>query len=430
MSDVNGQQPWQQRWRQRHRSLGLRLVLLFLLLALTMSTIFVAGMQRVFSSGYSDLFKPLLADYVDRLVAEVGSPPDVARARALEERLPLAVRIEGPQVQYGTAPKRRHEFDEHQATTGWLLARSTGDGHRISFRIQDGAWPQRPRIIGWVTLALLLLVTSIAYVWVRRLFRPIVDINAGAQRFGRGDFSTPIPQRRRDDLGELAAQVNQMATGLQGMLDAKRALLLAISHELRSPLTRARLNAELVAEGPERSALLRDLAEMRELITSLLEQERLAAGHQALHAEVLDLNALVRASCAESFAGAAIALELDPNVPRVTLDATRIKLALRNLIDNALRHGAAATHCIVRTEVEGCMLGLSVRDFGPGVSHEQLTHLAEPFYRPDAARGRDRGGVGLGLTLCRLVAQAHGGELRLQLAQPGLRATLLLPVRP
>ena len=76
------------------------------------------------------------------------------------------------------------------------------------------------------------------------------------------------------------------------------------------------------------------------------------------------------------------------------------------------------------------MVGLSVRDFGQGVSREQLTRLAEPFYRPDAARGRDRGGVGLGLTLCRLVAQAHGGELRLQLAQPGLRATLLLPVRP
>ena len=86
------------------------------------------------------------------------------------------------------------------------------------------------------------------------------------------------------------------------MLDAKRALLLAISHELRSPLTRARLNAELVAEGETRDALLRDLGEMRDLITDLLESERLAAGHAALQREPVDLTALVRELVAAQFA--------------------------------------------------------------------------------------------------------------------------------
>ena len=91
--------------------------------------------------------------------------------------------------------------------------------------------------------------------------------------------------RRNDELGDLAERINRMATSLQGMLDAKRALLLAISHELRSPLTRARVNAELVAEGEHRDALLRDLSEMRDLITDLLESERLATGHAALQTE-------------------------------------------------------------------------------------------------------------------------------------------------
>ena len=82
----------------------------------------------------------------------------------------------------------------------------------------------------------------------------------------------------------------------------------------------------------------------------------------------------------------------------------------------------------MRSEHDGHTVKLSVRDFGHGVSADQLRHLAEPFYRPDAGRARDSGGVGLGLTLCRLVAQAHGGELHLQLVNPGLCATLSLPL--
>jgi len=151
-----------------------------------------------------------------------------------------------------------------------------------------------------LTLALLLALTAVAYATTRRLIRPIDDIRAGALRFGRGDFKTPIPVRRDDELGELARQVNATATSLQHMLEAQRALLLAVSHELRSPLTRARLNAELVAEGSAREALLHDLAEMGELIAGLLEGERLAAGHAALHRVAVDPDALVRTLVASS----------------------------------------------------------------------------------------------------------------------------------
>jgi signal transduction histidine kinase len=429
--------PLRRRWQQLRRSLGLRLMLLFVLLALTLAAVFLIGMQRVFSVGYGELVKPMVVDYVDRLAAEIGSPPSVARAQALEQRLPIAVYIQGPVVNYGVVPKyfnhdRHHDphRNEQRYDSGeWTLSRSTADGHRVHFGIQPSSWPRQPRTIGWFTLAALLALTAVAYLWVRRLFRPIADIRAGALRFGQGEFAQPIPIRHHDELGELAEQVNRMAASLQGMLDAKRALLLAISHELRSPLTRARLNAELVPDSTERSALLQDLAEMRELISSLLEQERLAAGHSALHAVPTDVNALVRAVVAETFADAAITLELDASLPAVTLDPTRVRLALRNLVANALQHGVSSSACQLHTAREGDALVISVRDFGVGVSAEQLQHLAEPFYRPDAARGRDSGGVGLGLTLAKGVAQAHGGELQLRLVNPGLRASLVLPIQ-
>jgi signal transduction histidine kinase len=212
------------------------------------------------------------------------------------------------------------------------------------------------------------------------------------------------------------------------MLDAKRALLLAISHELRSPLTPARVNAELLDDTPERQALLRDLGEMRDLISTLLESERLAQGHTALQAEPTDLAALARSVAAEALeAGQAVALQLDSTVGAVQADPVRLKLLLRNLLANVLRHAAQAPHppeLFLRREPEG-ILAFGVRDHGPGVDAGQLAHLGEAFYRPDSARTRAAGGVGLGLHLCRLVAQAHGGQLRVAAAEPGLAVAMV-----
>ena len=122
-------------------------------------------------------------------------------------------------------------------------------------------------------------------------------------------------------------------------------------------------------------------------------------------------------------------LDLADGLAPTPLDPGRIRLLLRNLIENALRHGAGALtppEVVLRAEGPGRVL-LSVRDHGPGVPPEHLPHLAEAFYRPDSARTRAGGGVGLGLHLCRQVAQAHGGTLVLRNATPGLAAEVRLP---
>ncbi len=435
------------RWRHRiGHSLGLRLVALFLVLALALALTFLGGTRSVFSGGWRDVVRPLISDYVDRLAQDLGSPPDVARAQALTQRLPLSIRIDGPVVRWESQPQRRHDLGRHKFDSAdstdsqdqdgawWLLTRTTADGHRIRFGLGDAGWQHRPRFIGWVTLGVLLLLTALAYACVRHLLRPLGDIRSGAVRFGQGDFSQPIAVRRRDELGDLATQVNAMASGLHHMLDAKRQLLLAISHELRSPLTRARLNAELVSDSDEsrdaRAALLRDLSEMGELITELLESERLSAGHAALQREDTDLNALVADVIAAHFDARGVRVEAAAALPLLSLDPVRIKLLVRNLLDNALRHGADADRPpVVSTLLEGDCVTLVVRDFGPGVPPEQLPRLAEAFYRVDTARQRSTGGVGLGLYLCKLVAQAHGGQMAVRNAAPGLAIEVRLPVQ-
>jgi signal transduction histidine kinase len=433
-----------QRWHAaRHRwrhSLKWRLVTLFLLLALATTAVFLFGMQRVLQGGWQGYAKPLVADYVDKLAADIGSPPDEARAKAIVARLPLSIRIDGPQLHYDSHPEyrvRKHwsrdeerEREREFGAEGWGFVRTTADGHRIAFGLAGPLPESRPRTFGWITLAALLLLTTLAYAVVRRMLRPLDDIGAGVARFGSGTFEPLIPVRRKDELGDLAERINRMAASLHGKLDAKRALLLAISHELRSPLTRARVNAELVEEGEHRSALLRDLCEMRDLITELLESERLASGHVALHTEAVDLAALVRELVVAQWPDAGLTLQLDERIGPVRVDPMRVRLLLRNLIDNALRHSAGAPAppvVSVSSEADG-QLHFSVRDFGPGVADEHLAHLAEPFYRADSARQRATGGFGLGLYLCQLVAQAHGGELRIRQAVPGLEVNAVWPI--
>jgi len=432
-------------------SLRVRLVAMFVLLAMAMAACFLFGMQAALSVGWRDAAKPLVVDYIDKLAADIGSPPSIERAQALTQRLPLSVRISGPQTNWRSHPQDPDYghgwMDDKRSSTDELrfYERTTADGHRIQFGLSVPASHDRPRVIGWVTLAVLLALTALAYARVRRMLRPLDDIRAGALRFGAGDFAQPIPVRhahRPDQLGELASTINTMGADIHQMLEAKRTLLLAISHELRSPLTRARLNTELLPETaevqPSREALLRDLALMRDLVTDLLESERLASPHAALHREPVDLAALVcdvvcELQSAHAQADGSGAPDIDTALPAalppLPLDPTRMRLLVRNLLDNALRHSSQAPDA-PQIEVQALADGavqLTVRDFGPGVADDQIPNLGQPFFRPDAARTREGGGVGLGLYLCRLVAQAHGGSFVVRNARPGLEIVVVLP---
>jgi len=483
------------RWRVQFPSLGARLVGLFIVLAVAVAITFMLGIRVLQGVGLHEYLRPLVANYADTLVAEIGSPPDVDRARLLTQRLPLRIRIEGPDVNWDSAdeppapppdnigptrpprhpvvtlpngdplplvvpgPRRppRTSFDRAPSDAGprmgsrvaphylslnpdidpsmWRVVRRLPDGHRIIFSLADMSHETRAEHIGWVTLAILLLLTAVAYAWVRHMLRPLAALREGAVRYGQGDFSQPIVPLNRDELGDLAEQINAMAARLHHMLDAKRQLLLAISHELRSPLARARMNAELIDESGERSALLRDLGEMRDLITDLLESERLAdvqaGGHAALQTEPSTLSDIVHEQCDAQVATGTLVLQLDETLPALPLDRARMRLLLRNLIDNALRHGGEAGSApVVSTSGAPQAVRLVVRDFGPGMDDSQLQHAAEAFYRADAARLRSTGGVGLGLYLCKLVAEAHGGTLTLRNAHPGLEITAALPLPP
>jgi signal transduction histidine kinase len=430
--------------RAMMHSLRWRLVALFVALAIAMTATFIWGTQRSFASGWRAAIAPIISDYIDRLATDIGTPPNVEKAKILAAKLPLSIRIAGPAVTFDSHPnkdrnphERRHLGGDTGATDELngprFLQRRTSDGHIISFGLGDLEWRKHPTGSGLVTLVALLLLTAIAYLAVVKLLNPLNDIRAGAKRFGQGRFKESILIKRRDELGQLAEQINQMAADINTMLEAKRGLLLAISHELRSPLTRARVNVELLPEIGEalknREALLSDLTVMNQLISDLLESERLNDRHAVLHREAVDLVRLVKDVIAEMPNAANVKVEVFESPEVASLDIARMRLLTRNLIDNAIQHGAPASMPPeVLISANAVQIKIVVRDFGKGVESNQLAKLGLPFYRADSARLRATGGVGLGLYLCKLVAQAHGGELSFENAQPGLKVTVVIPV--
>lgn len=440
---------WRERLAHVFSGLRFRLIGVFLALGVVASALFSIGSDQVIERGWNALAQPLLRDYVARLAADLGSPPDVARARKLVAQLPITLRITGPSVQWSSS-NREQDYGARwrdEATTDpnagqhlgtrkqqdperfWVT--STADGHRLAFGLDLAMW-QRDRSGGLLLLASLLAAIALAGWWIGRMLSPIGQVSAGAKRFGAGQFDQPITVSKAAgrELRELGDTVNTMGQDIKAMLDAKRALLLAISHELRSPLTRARLNAELLdhahstPQASTRDALVADLAEMSQLITDLLDSERLQSGHAALNAEQVDLNALTQEVCA-SFG--AIELQLPNSVALAQVDVARIRLLLRNLLSNAKRHAALATkptQVRLTHDAQNHTWALQVRDFGPGVEQTHIKQLTQAFYRPDSARARPQGGVGLGLYLCDTIAKAHGGSLHIANANPGLAVTL------
>lgn len=417
---------------KRRHSLSGRLLLLFLITAILLAFVVRTGFRYAVDRGFRDVAAPHLAEYVQHLLTELGDPPTPERAARLAGRLPLRIHLTGA-VNWSSAGEPLVLDHVHDAS------RALPDGTRmevgrgpdgIAVRVQRGditvvLAPRGPGSVEYAPLAVgltiagVLLVLIFAYHAIRRLFRPIETIQAGVARIGSGDLQYRLDVRRRDELGALADSVNAMADDIQQMLEAKRELLLAISHELRSPLTRARLNAELMAEGPARLALLHDLGELGALLDELLESERLRGRHAGLQRQAVDPTVLLRDLVGESFSDPALRLDLDPEGTWLSLDPMRVRLLVRNLLKNAIRHTPPDRPMPVLTShVDERAWHLSVVDHGPGIAPEHLERVAEPFYRADPSRQRASGGVGLGLYLSRAIAEAHGGTLEVQ-SEPG-----------
>jgi signal transduction histidine kinase len=420
-------------------SLSLRLLAIFLLLAVLFAWGVVAGIRWAYSADdLRTVISGHLSLHIDYVRKDIGSPPRLDRALEITRRVPVDIHISGPGVNWSSDPAFPDPAtlafgpsDYFSAEPDALFDELEGvefadqDNHRY-FRFEEGGYDivvvtpkiadqrSRPPLVP-ILVGFALLLVLCAYLAVRGLFRPVATIRQGAAYIGAGHFGYRIRTRRDDELGELAEDINHMAGKVEGMLDAKRELLLGVSHELRSPISRMTLGLALLDETPSVRALQQDLAEMRSIVETLLDAERLGSQHAALQVAEVSLAELVQELQSRYFAGEERLRISVTGEPRARLDAARIQLMLKNLVGNALRYSTAADGPVMLSiHNAGGKVEFRVQDHGPGIPADQRAHIGEPFYRSDASRARETGGTGLGLYLARQVARAHGGDLLLQ----------------
>ncbi|WP_455365937.1 sensor histidine kinase [Kaarinaea lacus] len=428
--------------RKFRHSLSGKLVLLFVIMAFIFVIFVGSGFRHFINHHFKDNVQPHIVKYLEYVLADLGSPPNPQRARQLADELNLEIHIIDHQQQWAsqgqpidlanvklkhshTVNNRQYnlvEYDERE----YLMAEI--DGTTLLF-IVPRLRPERGSFRGFLPFVILLVVLFVLYHGTRRLFAPIDTIRAGVKRFGEGELKHRIVVHRRDELGELADSFNAMAGDIQQMLEAKRQLLLAISHELRSPLTRAKVASEFLDDDKQKAQINRELDEMETLIEELLETERLTTRHTVLNKSRQNLQSLINEVRNSYFKQSAIELAMPEETVSLDIDATRIKLLVKNLVDNALRHTPADVpppNLTLRKEAGNAVI--EVMDYGPGIEAKHLPHITEPFYRADASRQRETGGYGLGLYLCRIIAEAHSGSLKITSESgKGTTATVILP---
>jgi signal transduction histidine kinase len=309
-----------------------------------------------------------------------------------------------------------------------------------SVRLDDGSWlnfaaPLTPQTPSWTSSMLLLIAgtslaaAAIAAFVVWRASAPLSLFAAASERLGRDLDAPPLPERGPTEVARAARAFNEMQAHLQRMVRQRTQMLAAMSHDLRTPLTRLRLRAELLDDPAQQEKALADLDQVEDLIATSLEFARDAfAGEQPAK---LDLAALVATVCDEAAdAGGRIRYHGPERAPFVARQMA-VRRALANLLDNAMRHGETVEVSLILHATGAERAEILVEDDGPGLPESELGKVGEPFYRPDASRSRDSGGAGLGLAIVRAVAVAHGGEITLtNRDRGGLSAALCIASLP
>jgi signal transduction histidine kinase len=305
---------------------------------------------------------------------------------------------------------------------------------RLAARGNDGQWvtarmatpkrdPWLPVRLAAATLLLYLLVLG-ATVWIaRRLARPLRDLTSAAERFrGRDDPVTVTPSGP-DDLRQAIEAFNAMNRRVVALLDEKDRMLGAIGHDLRTPLASLRIRIETMEPDEEREAAIAKIAEITQMLEDILVLAR--SGRAREEARPTDVAALAEALVEEyrELGRDAAFVESDRQVAAV--QASLLRRALRNLIDNALNYGGNAE---VKVERIGTETAIRVADGGPGIPPGELAQVLQPFYRLESSRNRGTGGSGLGLAIAQAIAESHGGRLTLEnKAGGGLVASMWLP---
>ncbi len=396
----------------------------------------------------SDPGRPLhknIAQYLNYIIDDLGDPPNLERARQIGKQAALQIYYEGPNLSWMTAEGpsdfRKARWRSWGKNALIRVGRYRGQ-HFVAVDRQSGRFifgfdkgiemdPQRGRLIV-ILLTLLTVILAGAFISIRWILKPVRWLNEGVRQVGGGNLKHRVPVKRSDEFRDLAEAFNAMTERIRDMLHTKERLLLDVSHELRSPLTRARVALEFLPPGQAKESIAADILEMEQMINDILQTARRHHLHMELQlkpAKLADLLAEIVAAYENQPPG--VQLKEVPAALEVLVDRRQIRRVFENIISNSIKFSDADSDP-VRISAKSLPGDIVVRiaDGGVGIAQDELPFVFEPFYRVDKSRSKDTGGYGLGLSLCKTIMEAHGGRIEIQSTPDvGTTVSLFFPVK-
>lgn len=408
------------------------LVLIFIVLAnLSIGYLISSGMDR---NSFPFLKKPPPmppppppAGIFEYVINDIGIPPDTARARVILNETRMNMRYQSSGLDWSTNPelpaidqlKKNREFRNdtdrfflrHEGKPFYV--RKLDDGYEIfTLQFPNESFDFERTIIGAIIITTFL--AALLYFSLRWIFGPVKKLSSAVNQISKGDFDTDVGVKRNDELGMLADSIDEMKKNIAGMIKSKESLLIDVSHELRSPLTRMKIATEFIDDEKIRTKIKNDVNEMESMISTLLDTYRMESNHSSLNKEKTDIIILIHETIAK-FVNADISFKADLSDELLDIDREKIEAAFRNIIDNAIKYSDGK-----RVEIKAYddadhpgKIMVSIKDYGSGIDKTEIEKIFEPFYRVDKSRGKKISGYGLGLSLVKKILDMHEAEIKI-----------------
>jgi len=280
--------------------------------------------------------------------------------------------------------------------------------------------PSSARIFAlWITFPGLLLI-FIAIVFLKNQTRPIVNLAKAAEKFGKGEYIKEFRPSGAREIRQAAYEFDKMRKRISVHLNQRSEMLSGISHDLRTPLTRLKLQLALLKQQDLAKKMTEDIEEMERMLNEYLEFSRNQKNEDT---EIVEINSMIT-DVIKKYNTEKIKTNFDNNI-EIHLRQNTFKRCLGNLIDNGLSYGSKV---VISTKKTIKDLIILVDDDGPGIPKEEYEKVIKPFYRIDKSRGQNKSGVGLGLSIANDIVRSHGGTILLEESpENGLRVRISLP---
>ncbi len=428
-------------WIHR-RSILVKVLMIVLVADILVNLIVISYLSLVVRAPGKTVLK-LVREHMEIILDELGSPPQYENAIAVRQRLGLFMRYDGKNDSWKMhdkfPPIKDISFRPIDSDFGirlgrykmlhFIIVKNNDDYFAI---IPEAAFEQTFEDLRFFLLIVSLsLIFLVVYFTLRRVFLPLHFLKKGVQQVEFGNYDYRLPEDRTDELGELSRAFNTMSLAVKENVHSREQLMLNVSHELRSPLTRMKIALEMMDECDNKSHLDEDVRQMESMLTELLESARLGSGYGRIEKQTYNICQLISDICL-FFSERQTKIECNlPNDSLIVLiDPDRIAIVIKNLLENALKYSIDKTKPIRLTlEKKFQWAVITIRDYGDGIPEKDIPYIFEPFYRVDKSRSKKTGGYGLGLSLCKKIIAFHQGKIDLQswLGQ-GTEITIELPL--